>query len=139
MHDKEYNNYYLDLYDEYQKKYGEDTIVLMEVGSFFEMYGIETNEINKGKVTEISNLLNIQCTKKDKTKLEESYANPRMAGVPSLALNKYINIILDNNYTVVLVEQVTPPPKPERKVTKILSPGTNYNNTKTVTSNMMSL
>jgi DNA mismatch repair ATPase MutS len=103
------------------------------------MYGIETNQINKGKVTEISNLLNIQCTKKDKTKSEENYSNPRMAGFPSAALDKFINIILDNNYTVVVVEQVTPPPKPERKVTKILSPGTNYNNSKTSTANVMSI
>ena len=140
MNDKEnITHYYLDLYDKYQKKYGENTIILMEVGSFFEMYGIETEEINKGKVTEISSLLNIQCTKKDKAKSEENYNNPRMAGFPSPALSKYINIILDNNYTVVLVEQTTPPPKPERKVTRILSPGTNFDNMKNSTSNLMSI
>ena len=61
MYDKEnITHYYLNLYDEYVQKYGENTIILMEVGSFFEMYGIETDEITKGKVTEIANLLNIQ-------------------------------------------------------------------------------
>ena len=32
--------------------------------------------------------------------------------------------IKENDYTIVLVEQVTEPPNPERKVTQILSPGT---------------
>ena len=31
---------YLDLQEQYQKKWGEKTIVLMEVGSFFEIYGV---------------------------------------------------------------------------------------------------
>ena len=139
MTDNNITHYYLDLFDKYQEKYGDNTIILMEVGSFFEMYGIETTEINKGKVTEISSLLNIQCTKKDKAKLEENYNNPRMAGFPTPALSKYINIILENNYTVVLVEQVTPPPKPERKVTRILSPGTNFDTMKVASSNLMSI
>lgn len=140
MYDKEnITHYYLNLYDEFVQKYGENTIILMEVGSFYEMYGIETDKIIKGKVTEIANLLNIQCTKKDKAKLEEDYSNPRMAGFPSVSLSKYLNIILENNYTVVLVEQTTPPPKPIRKVTKILSPGTNFDTNKVISSNLMSI
>ena len=33
--------------------------------------------------------------------------------------------MLNNKFTVVLIEQVTPPPEPERKITNIYSPGTN--------------
>ena len=32
--------------------------------------------------------------------------------------------LLNNNYTIVLVEQVTSPPNPEREVTEVISPGT---------------
>ena len=35
---------------------------------------------------------------------------------------------MNNNYTVVIVEQITPPPNPERGVTRIVSPGTTINN-----------
>ena len=34
---------YLDYQEKYQKKYGEKTIVLMEVGSFFEIYGVNNS------------------------------------------------------------------------------------------------
>ena len=47
-----------------------------------------------------------------------------MAGFPSPALSKYLRVLLENNYTVLLVEQVTEPPEPERKLTKVYSPGT---------------
>ena len=47
-----------------------------------------------------------------------------LAGFPLLSIQKYENILLNNNYTVVIVEQITPPPNPERGVTRIVSPGT---------------
>ena len=35
---------YLKYQDEYQKKYGENTIIIMQVGSFFELYAIYDDE-----------------------------------------------------------------------------------------------
>ena len=32
--------------DKYEKKYGKNTIVLMQVGSFFEFYGINMDEVS---------------------------------------------------------------------------------------------
>ena len=52
-------NDYLDLQDKYEKKYGEKTIVLMEVGSFFELYGIVNETISRGRIYEISELTNL--------------------------------------------------------------------------------
>ena len=120
--DKKITHTYLDFQEKYSKKFGENTIVLMEVGHFFELYGIETDEIKLGKVSEVSDLLNIQKTRKKKSNTIEDYSNPRMAGIPTITLSKYINILLNNNYTVVIVEQVSPPPNCIRDVTKILSP-----------------
>ena len=57
---------YVSYQEEYTKIYGKETIVLMEVGSFFELYGIETREETIGKVTEIGQLLNIHITRKNK-------------------------------------------------------------------------
>ena len=61
-----------------------------------------------------------------------------MAGFPSPVLSKYIPILLQNNFTVVLIEQTTPPPNPERDVTKIYSPGTDIDNISSMDENNIS-
>ena len=45
-----------------------------------------------------------------------------------MALKKYEDILLNNNYTIVIVEHITSPPNPERGVTRIVSPGTSIEN-----------
>jgi DNA mismatch repair protein MutS len=106
---------------EYQQKYGENTIVLLQVGSFYEIYSINNGLID---LKEIGEILGIQVTRKNKQITEISKKNCLMAGFPEHALGKFMNILLENNYTVVVVSQVSPPPKPRREVTDIKSPGT---------------
>ena len=115
------------------KKYGSNTLVLLQVGSFFEFYGVNNNEEKIGKPENVAELLNIQLTRRNKAILENSRNNCLMAGFPCHALKRFINILLDNNYTIILIEQVTQPPNPKREITQIFSPGTyidditNYN------------
>ena len=118
---------YLDYQKQYEKKYGPKTIILMQVGSFFEAYAIdnEHEKTNCDNLNFICDIMNIQISKKNKSVLEVSRSNPYMAGFPTLAIDKFIQILLNNKFTVVLIEQVTPPPEPERKITNIYSPGTN--------------
>ena len=47
-----------------------------------------------------------------------------MCGFQKDSIEKYLPMLLNSNYTVVLVEQVTDPPNPKREVTQIFSPGT---------------
>jgi len=118
---------YINYCKEYTKRYGEKTVVLMEVGSFFELYAVESDGVvhEGANMTEICTLLNIQSTRKNKSILECSRTNPLMAGFPSYTLTKFTDLLLASLYTIVLVEQVTPPPHPERKVTQVISPSTN--------------
>ena len=44
---------YLELQQKYEKQYGSQTVVLMEVGSFYELYGVNNTDHNIGKVEEI--------------------------------------------------------------------------------------
>lgn len=111
---------YLDYTTKYQLEYGKRTIVLMEVGSFYEMYATDSAHID---LHAVGNMLNIQVTRKNKSIAEVSRANHLLAGFPSYCLEKFTNILLDNNYTVVVVSQTSPPPKPNRGVTNVLSPG----------------
>ena len=118
----------IDDYFEYQinfeKKYGKKTIVLMQVGSFFEFYGVNNDQEKIGDPQLITELLNIQLTRRNKQILENSRSNCLMAGFPLQSLKRFINILLNNNFTVILIEQVSEPPNPKREITQIYSPGT---------------
>ena len=108
----------------YEKKYGKNTIVLMQVGSFFEFYGVNNETEKIGDPQVITELLNIQLTRRNKAILENSRSNCLMAGFPLTSVKRFINILLTANYTVILIEQVTEPPNPRREITQIYSPGT---------------
>ena len=108
----------------FEKKYGQRTIVLMQVGSFFEFYGVNNEYEKIGDAQTITELLNIQLTRRNKAILENSRSNCLMAGFPLVSVKRFINILLTNNYTVILIEQTTEPPNPKREITQIYSPGT---------------
>ena len=124
----------------YSKKYGDRTIVLMQVGHFYECYGVDNadEKTNSENLYRLSDILDIQMTRKNKNIKETSRKNPLMIGVNIYSIDKYIQILLNNNYTSVLVDQTSEPPFVERKVTNIYSPGTNVQyNLKGETNNLM--
>jgi hypothetical protein len=55
---------YLNYLDEYRNKYGENTIIMMQVGSFFELYAID---INSKYLYTIADICNIIVSRKNKT------------------------------------------------------------------------
>ena len=117
---------YLEYSKKYKEKYGDKCIVFMQVGSFFEIYTITDNIIDND-LFKIADLCGIQTSRKNKTIMEVSKANPIMAGFPIHSISKFTQILLNENYTIVIVEQITEPPNPKRAVTEILSPGLNIN------------
>ncbi len=117
------------LYDEYaahcaefRKSYGDRAMVLMEVGSFWEVY--DDGAGTGCDVAEVGRLLNIQTTRKNKSVPQVSRTNPVMTGFPTVTSDKYFPLLVEAGYTVVLVGQVTPPPNPRRAVVDVLSMGT---------------
>ena len=82
----------------------------------------EKEKIGDAKV--VCELLNIQLTRRNKAILENSRKNALMAGFPSVSMKRFLQVLVSNNYTVILIEQTTPPPNPKREITKIISPGT---------------
>ena len=116
---------YIQYCTEYTNKYGEDTVILMEVGGFFELYGVNYDGTQSGAdIYNVASMLGIQVSRKNKNIIENSITNPLLSGFPSYTLHKFIDILITNNKTVVLVEQTTPPPNPKREVTQIISPAT---------------
>ena len=118
---KSLNEEYLLLQEKYEKIYNKDfTVVLMQVGSFHEIYATNDRGYDLHK---LSNILNIIVSKKNKKNPEVSEKNPYMIGFPILATPKFINILVDNGFHVIKIDQVTPPPNPKRAITQIYSPG----------------
>jgi DNA mismatch repair protein MutS len=118
---------YFDLQRYFESNYGENTIILIEIGSFFELYEVNNDEIKIGKAKEIAELLNIQLTRKNKAILENSVKNPLLAGVPTVSIERYIaRLISAKKYTIVIIKQKGEPPKIKRYISNIISPGTNF-------------
>lgn len=127
----------MDSYFEFQRsieeKYGSQSVILMMVGSFYEIY--EYNHI--GKAQHLSSILNLSLTKKDKKK-ELSLSNPFMCGFPSFCLQKYVDLLVrHHDFTVGIVDQHGEPDEPsslsssnkklkQRSLSKIYSPSIPY-------------
>ncbi|QOP41640.1 MutS-related protein [Sulfurimonas marina] len=118
---------YFELQELFEEKYGRDTVVFMEIGTFFEVYEVNNDEMQIGKAKEIAELLNIQLTKKNKNIVENSEKNPLLAGVPAVSFERYLNrLIQEQKYTIIVVKQKGNPPKISRYISQIISPGTNF-------------
>lgn len=118
---------YFDLQRHFEEKYGNNTIILMEIGTFFELYEVNNDRLKIGKAKEIAQLLNIQLTRKNKAILENSLSNPLLAGVPSVSLERYLSRLIETKkYTIVIVKQKGEPPYIKRYVSNIISAGTNF-------------
>jgi DNA mismatch repair protein MutS len=64
---------YFKIQELFDKKYGENALVLMEIGTFFEVYEVNNEKEKIGKAKEIAELLNIQLTRKNKSILEDLF------------------------------------------------------------------
>ncbi len=125
--DKLLTEIYFDLQSYYEARYGKDALVLMEIGTFFEVYEVNNDERKIGKAKEIAELLNIQLTRKNKSILENSERNPLLAGVPAVSLERYLNrLIQSKKYTIIVIKQKGEMPNIKRYVSNIISPGTNF-------------
>ncbi len=80
---------YFDLQLYFEDKYGKDALVFIEIGTFFEVYEVNNDEMKIGKAKEVAELLNIQLTRKSKAILENSLSNPLLAGFPAISLDRY--------------------------------------------------
>ena len=111
---------YQKLYKEHSKKYGSNTCIFLEVGKFYEMYDRINPDTGVGETSmqRATQLLNIQLTFKENSDL--------FAGVPEQSLHKYASLLTREGWTVVVVNQIKDSfgKVLERKVWKILSPGT---------------
>ena len=104
----------------YTEEYGDKTIVLMMVGSFYEIYGEKNSKggISGSKIEDISKLCDLAIAQKTGTYV--------MAGFTYTKIDKYLKKIQDAGYTTIVIKQDPSNPK-IRSVEGIYSPGTFFN------------
>jgi len=146
---------YLDLTKKYQTEYGEKTIVLMEVGSFYEVYALikpdgsytgtsaagpsaaGPSAVGAGTETAVTGSPTYTGSQiEDFVKINEMVIAKKpnvfvgklqvvMAGMGTAYAEKYIQKLQDHNYTIVIYKQ-DPINKTTRNLSEIISPGTYF-------------
>ena len=132
---------YFQYQDKFVKKYGSDTIVLMQVGSFYEFYGLDIDKLSYKDVDASLNLDNTHLYTVAKLlgfSIAKKTNHTLMAGVPKYAIDKHVKKLLDNNYTIVIIEQIGEDKKDvDRQITNIYSPGTYMDDINTIKTNFL--
>lgn len=105
---------YFSLLIEYQKKYGPKTFLLMQVGSFFEVYSEKEDDPTMEAFSKI-------CDLKIASKGDHF-----MAGFRDYVLDKYISKTNENHYTSVVFIQEEVSGLIQRKEYAVYSPGTTF-------------
>jgi len=117
---------YFDLTRKYQEEYGENTILLMQVGSFFEVYGIyckKTESIFGSKIIDFSQICDLNIVEKNTCVGTD---NVMMAGFKDMQIEKYIKKIQEASFTAVVYAQDESAKNTTRSLAGIFSPGTYF-------------
>ena len=126
---------YFDAFNKHIEEYGPQTIVLMQCGSFFEVYGLKDKDDNiyGSNVVEFGRVCELNVVNK-KMQLDEKQVV--IAGFKVDVLDKYVKKLLDNSYTVVVYTQSeTGDGKFVRNIDNIFSPGTFFGNDNSIITN----
>jgi DNA mismatch repair protein MutS len=119
-------NEYFELTKRYIDEYGENTILLMQVGSFFEVYGIndiENDTIISSKIIQFAQICELNVVDKN-TCVGKN--NVVMAGFKDFMIEKYLRKIQDAGYTAVVYTQDESAKNTTRSLAGVFSPGTYF-------------
>jgi len=137
------NEYFHNL-QRYEKIYGENTILLWQCGSFYEIYGLKDQNdcIKESKIVEYSKILDMTIACKKSFLLHNGERKKvMMAGYGTVVpLEKYIPKLNKAGFTVVVWGEIGDDPingGKERKEMGVFSVGTNFDiDTKQLTNNI---
>jgi DNA mismatch repair protein MutS len=112
---------YFKLNEEYREKYGKKTLLLYQVGAFFEVYTKvgKSKEIIEQQILDYKKFADLNTANKSETIL--------MMGFRDYMLEKYIDKIQNNGYTAVVYVQDENKTNTTRSLLNIFSPGTYFN------------
>ena len=116
---------YLNYTEKWKKEYGEKTLVLIQVGSFFESYGLldENNNIYGSSISEFADINDMTISRKN---ICVGKSKVVMAGFGLPQLEKYIKKLQEHGFTIPVYTQDTPSKNTTRSLNTIFSPGTYF-------------
>ena len=119
---------YFKLCFKYKQEYGENVVVLIQVGAFFEVYGVKNASTNiidndKSNIVNFTELCGLNISEKKAIYNEEQIV---MAGFRDFSIDKYTTTLIENGYTVPVYVQVGEGKKITRELDNIYSPGTYF-------------
>jgi len=114
---------YFQLTRTYKSKYGEHTIVLLQVGAFFEVYGLkqQNGTIIHSNIVEFSQICQLNISEKTITLENKPVV---MAGFRDYTLEKYLQKLSDAGYTSVVYVQEKDGKNVKRVLQSVYSAGT---------------
>lgn len=124
----------------YKSEYGERTIVLMQVGSFYEVYGLRDLITKKITGSEIEDFAKICELNLGETKNKVDGVDVILAGFKDAFIEKYVKKMQDHAYTVVVIGQHENKATKEitRTLSAIYSPGTYFSEESVKITNVIS-
>jgi DNA mismatch repair protein MutS len=116
---------YFDKTKKHIEEYGELTIVLIQVGAFFEVYGLknENDSIGGSNIMDFSRICDLNVVDKKVCCGKDSVV---MAGFKDHLLDKYVKKLQDSGFTIAVYEQDEQCANTNRSLTGIYSPGTYF-------------
>ena len=114
---------YLHATNTWRRRLGPTSMVLMQVGSFYEVYALlgSDGRYEGGDVAEFSR---INCTRLVPKGQEKDGRSVIMTGFKINYIEEYVQRLVDEGYTVVIISQEYDGPGATRSVSRIVSPGT---------------
>jgi DNA mismatch repair protein MutS len=113
---------YFDKTKYYTEEYGNNTIILMQVGAFFEVYGLKNeNNIYGSAILHFSKICDLNVVDKKVCVGENAVV---MAGFKEMFLEKYIKKLQEAGYTSAVFTQDEQCANTTRSLLGIFSPGT---------------
>lgn len=120
---------YFELTKKYKKEYGLRTIILMQIGAFFEVYAykhIITNDITESEIISFSQICELNIVEKSNNTAAISNTIVVMAGFKDFQLEKYLKKLQDSGFTIVVYVQDESAKNTTRSLAGIFSPGTYF-------------
>ena len=117
---------YFSLTEKYNSEYGDKTIVLMLVGSFFEVYALKNQNGNyeRSSILDFSDICELNIAFKKPQTLNNMPVV--MAGFKDIMLDKYLKKLQNAGYTIPVYIQEGTAPNITRKLGMIVGPGTSF-------------
>lgn len=132
-------NDYFNYTEKYKKEYGEKTIVFLQCGAFYEIYGLKdpkTEKITGSDIKEFSKINECIIVNKNGCVREQNLV---MAGFKDSQIEKNLRKMQNEGYTIVVISQDEQCKNTTRSLSGIYSPGTFFGNDEEITNNIMCL